>query len=111
MNAAEFKTSLENLEEGDVVTFLFKRKVHWATHFLALFSVKPFAFEVSGENVVSLRLINRFMMTNCVSTSRYPVVCNVLRRLDQAQINMDFVVEYIFPLLDDFIVRKARKPE
>ena len=111
MDIAEFRNQLESLEEGDSATFTFKGMVHWATNFLALFNVKPHALELSGENVLSFDIINEYMMAKWISTSSWPVTCNVLKRLSQAQVNVDWMLEYIFPLLKDFTVQKAQKPE
>lgn len=111
MNVTEFRASLVNLEKGDVITFVFKGRLHWATHFLAFFNVKPHAFEVSRESAIDFYTINLFMKASWISTSSYPVVCNVLRKLDKAKINIDWVVGYVFPLLKDFEIQKAQKPE
>jgi hypothetical protein len=111
MNAVEFRKRLESLEEGDVVTFVFKRMVHWATLFLALFNVKPLAFEVSGKSALDFYTINLYMGAEWKSITSWPVICKVLISPSQAHIDINWVVEYIFPLLRDFKVQKAAKPE
>jgi hypothetical protein len=111
MNAVEFKKILENLEAGDVVTFDFKHMVHWATYFLALFNVHPHAFEVSSKSALDFYTINLYMGAKWISASDWPVICNVLCKLNRVHINIDWVVEYLFPLLRDFTVEKAPKPE
>ena len=111
MDALKFRTILKNLKEGDFVTFVFKGRVRWATNFLALFNVKPLAFEMSQLSEVDLKFINYLMGANVVCRPRIQVVCKVLNALDKTQLNIDWMVEHIFPSLDDFIVRKVRKPE
>jgi hypothetical protein len=111
MEAVEFRAQLESLEEGDTITFVFKGRKHWATDFLALFNVEPFFFKVSDESVMSFETIDLYMMAKWISTSSWSVICNVLRNPNQSQISIDWIIEHIFPLLNDFTVHKASKPE
>jgi hypothetical protein len=111
MDAAEFRLRLENVKEGDTVIFVFKRKRHWATHFLALLNSRPLVFEVSDRSVLDFYTIYLMMEATWVSTSSWPVICNVLKNLEEDTISIDWIVEQMFLLLDDFIVQKALKPE
>lgn len=106
MNATEFRKNLESLEKGDRVKFVFKGNEHWATLFLALFAVQPSAFQVSWDSPVSLQLVNMFMQGSLVYPEKFAVECDVLCRLNEAQINSDWIIEYLLPLLEDFIVTK-----
>ncbi len=109
MDGEEFRAKLMALRRGQKVTFVFKGNVHWATKFLALFNVPPLVFQISRDSAVSWKAVNIFMMGRDIYLHSIPVTCRVLNPIGDACLSTDWVVEYIGPLLDDFVV--VDKPE
>ncbi|NMB70430.1 hypothetical protein GYA27_04530 [candidate division WWE3 bacterium] len=105
----EFRVKLISLRRNQTVVFEFKGMVHWATNFLALFNVPPLMFQIAPESAISWEVVNRFMMWRDTYDHGFPVTCRVLNPINKACLSLDWVVDYIGPLLDDFIV--VTKPE
>lgn len=113
MVASGFKNALLDLRSGDEVTFVFQGRVHWATRFLALFNTAPKPFSIIPDPSVDWKVINYFMLTNAVYFSTFAVRCTVLTGLKSSGISVDWMVEYILPLLESFEVskREERNPD
>ncbi|KKS07549.1 hypothetical protein A3K01_00340 [candidate division WWE3 bacterium RIFOXYD1_FULL_43_17] len=113
MDAAEFERALLGLRSGDEVTFVFRSQIHWATMFLALFNTEPKSFSIIPDQSVNWKVINYFMLTNAVYFSTFAVRCTVLTGLKSSGISVDWMVEYILPLLESFEVskREERNPD
>ncbi len=104
MTREEFRKRLVGLKEGDIVTFVFKRHLDWATYFLALFSVKPHIFEYIEEFPLNWKIINQFMIGSARPSTQFSVRCKVMHSWEAAQLNLDWMLEFLYPVMVDFTV-------